>query len=208
MTASEKADRVLPAGLIALSLIPVAAGIVRVIGLVDAGPVTPANARFVASPGPIALHIAAVALFCLLGAFQFAPGFRRRHRRWHRIAGRLLIPCGLVAGLSGLWMTQFYPNAGVDGVVVYGERLLVGSAMVVFILLAIVAIGRRDFTRHGAWMIRAYALGQGAGTQVLTHLPWFILVGAPGVTSRAVMMGAGWVINAIVAEWAIRRWLI
>jgi hypothetical protein len=105
-------------------------------------------------------------------------------------------------------MTQFYPNAGVDGVVVYGERLLVGSAMVVFILLAIVAIGRRDFTRHGAWMIRAYALGQGAGTQVLTHLPWFILVGAPGVTSRAVMMGAGWVINAIVAEWAIRRWLI
>jgi hypothetical protein len=41
---------------------------------------------------------------------------------------------------------------------------------------------------------------------VLTHLPWFILAdGKPGETPRAVMMGAGWVINVIVAEWVIRR---
>ena len=47
----------------------------------------------------------------------------------------------------------------------------------------------------------------GAGTQVLTHLPWFILVGTPGESSRAVLMGAGWVINIIVAEWIIRTGL-
>jgi len=40
---------------------------------------------------------------------------------------------------------------------------------------------------------------------VLTHLPWFILVGKPGESSRAVLMGAGWVINLVVAEWAIRK---
>jgi hypothetical protein len=45
----------------------------------------------------------------------------------------------------------------------------------------------------------------GAGTQVLTHLPCFILVGKPGESSRTVLMGAGWVINVIVAEWIIRR---
>jgi hypothetical protein len=54
-------------------------------------------------------------------------------------------------------------------------------------------------------MIRAYAIGMGAGTQVLTHLPWFILVGKPGESARTALMGAGWVINVVVAEWIIRR---
>ena len=54
-------------------------------------------------------------------------------------------------------------------------------------------------------MIRGYAIGLGAGTQVLTHLPWFLLVdGRPGELPRAVMMGAGWVINLVLAEWIIR----
>ena len=38
-------------------------------------------------------------------------------------------------------------------------------------------------------MTRGYAIGLGAGTQVLTHLPWFVLVGdRPGELPRAVMM--------------------
>jgi hypothetical protein len=52
----------------------------------------------------------------------------------------------------------------------------------------------------------AYAIRLGAGTQVLTHLPWFLLVGGkPGELPRAVMMGAGWAINVVVAEWIIRN---
>jgi hypothetical protein len=55
-------------------------------------------------------------------------------------------------------------------------------------------------------MIRAYAIGIGAGTQVLTHLPWFIFTDVkPGETARGVMMGLAWVINIAVAEWIIRR---
>lgn len=45
----------------------------------------------------------------------------------------------------------------------------------------------------------------GAGTQVLTHVPYFALVGTPDEGLRAVLMGAGWVINLIVAESIIRR---
>jgi hypothetical protein len=78
--------------------------------------------------------------------------------------------------------------------------------MVVSIVLALDAARRRDFAAHGAWMTRGYAIGLGAGTQVLTHLPWFALVGGrPGELPRAVMMGAGWVINVVVAEWIVRR---
>jgi hypothetical protein len=54
-------------------------------------------------------------------------------------------------------------------------------------------------------MTRAYAIGLGAGTQVLTHLPWFIVTdAATGELAYGVMMGAGWVINVVVAEWIIR----
>ena len=196
----------IPAALITLSLVPSLAGAHRLGELATDAPVTAENARFVAMPLPVVAHIVAAVVFCLLGAFQFAPAFRRRHRAWHRAAGKGLAACGLVAALTGLWMAHFYPWPAGDGVGVYAERLVFGSAMLASIALALDAVRRRDFAAHGAWMIRAYAIGMGAGTQVLTHLPWFIFAdGKPGELGRAVMMGAGWVVNVVVAEWVIRR---
>ena len=71
--------------------------------------------------------------------------------------------------------------------------------------LSVAAIRRRDYASHGAWMIRSYALAMGAGTQVLTHLPYFLFVGEPDEAGRAMLMAAGWVINLVVAEWVIRK---
>jgi uncharacterized membrane protein len=203
---STRKDWLIPAGLVALSLVPAIAGTVRLTQLAGGAEITPENARFFAAPLPVVLHIPAVIVYSILGAFQFSPGFRRRNRRWHRAAGKILVPCGLLAALSGLWMAHFYPWPAGDGQAVYLERLVVGSAMIVSIGLALSAIRRRDFVAHGAWMTRAYAIGLGAGTQVLTHLPWFVLVGdKPTELPRAVMMGAGWAINIVVAEWIIRK---
>lgn len=195
----------IPAGLLVLSLIPAIAGTVRLVELSSNAEVTAANARFFASPLPVVLHIISVTLYSLLGAFQFAPGFRRRRRGWHRAAGWLLIPSGLVAALSGLWMSHFYPWPTGDGVILYGFRLFFGTAMFFSLLFSVFAIWRRDYANHGAWMVRAYAIGLGAGTQVLTHLPWVLYLGAPDELTRALLMGAGWAINLAVAEWIIYR---
>ncbi len=92
----------MPTALIALSVVPVVAGAIRLAGLAGGEEITPENARFVAAPLPMVLHILSASLYCVLGAFQFAPGFRRGRPGWHRGAGRLLVPCGLVAALSGL----------------------------------------------------------------------------------------------------------
>jgi len=35
--------------------------------------------------------------------------------------------------------------------------------------------------------------------------PWILIVGAPGELTRALLMGAGWAINVVVAEWIIRK---
>lgn len=196
----------IPAGLVVLALVPTLAGAVRVAELAGDPVVTPANARFVAEPLPVMLHVVGAVIYALLGAFQFAPGFRRRHRRWHRMAGGLLIPAGFLVAGTGLWMTATFPWAVGDGLAVYLERLLFGTMMLVSLILGLDAIRRRAFADHGAWMVRAYAIGMGAGTQVLTHLPWAVLMDAPpDGAPRAVMMGLGWVLNLVVAEWVIRR---
>jgi uncharacterized membrane protein len=194
----------LPAALLALSFVPVAAGAVRITQLTGGADITPDNARFFAQPMPVVLHIVSVTVYCILGPFQFVPGFRRRRPGWHRAAGRLLVPSGLGVALSGLWMTLFYPMP-YGGDLLVGFRLVFGSAMAGCIVLGVAAVRRRDITRHRAWMIRGYAIGLGAGTQFLTHVPWFLIVGTPVGLDKALLMLAGWVINVAVAEWAIRR---
>jgi uncharacterized membrane protein len=206
--ASSRTDRRVTAGLLALSAVPVLAGGFRLTELASGAEVTPANERFFAVPLPVVVHIIGASLFCLLGAFQFHRGLRRRRPRRHRISGRVLVPCGLVAALSGVWMTVYYPLPAGDGArfgILGLSRLGLGTMMAVAIVISVVAIRRRDIVRHRAWMIRAYAIGQGAGTQVFTHLPWVLVLGQPGVGTRAVLMNAAWVLNLVIAEWIIRR---
>jgi uncharacterized membrane protein len=205
MTTTTKAERLVPAALVALALVPILAGAARLAELAGGAELTPHNARFFASPLPVALHVLSASVYCVLGAFQFVPDFRRRRPGWHRVAGRLLVACGLVAGLSGLWMTLFYPRAEGDGELLDGLRLLFGSAMVLSLVLGLAAILRRDVGGHRAWTIRGYAIGLGAGTQVLVSVPWFLIIGTPGELARALLLGAGWVINLAVAERVIRR---
>ena len=97
-------------------------------------------------------------------------------------------------------------HAAGDGVAVWFERLVAGTAKFIFVVHRTTRFGAGKYAGHGDWMIRAYAPGLGAGTQVLTHLPWFMFVkGWPGEFPRAMMMSAGWAINVVVAEWIIRR---
>jgi uncharacterized membrane protein len=207
MTETNAARRewLIPTGLILLSLVPVLAGAARVTELSSGPAVTAENARFVAAPIPVVVHIVAATIYCLLGAFQFVPGLRRRRIGWHRAAGRLLVPCGLAAALAGLWMAAFYARPPGDGAALTVLRFIFGSAMIACIALGFLAVRRGDITRHRAFMMRGYAIGLGAGTQLFTHLPWVLFLGPPSVGVRTVLMGAGWVINIVVAEWFIRR---
>jgi uncharacterized membrane protein YozB (DUF420 family) len=195
--------------LLRLSFVPVIAGVVRLSGLAsgaNGGGVTPENARFMAIPAPVVLHIVCASLFCLLGAFQFDSALRQRFPRLHRIAGRVAAPCGIVAALTGLWMTAAYAiPAELQGPLLYGVRMVVGLAMTLAVIVSIRAVLQRRIARHKAWMVRAYALGQGAGTQVLILLPVTLLAGAPTFIFRDVLMASAWGLNVVFAEWVIRR---
>jgi uncharacterized membrane protein YozB (DUF420 family) len=194
-----------PAGLLLLGMLPIVAGAFRLSQLSGMSDVMPVNPRFTPMPLPVVLHIVSATVFVTLGPLQFAAGFRRCWPAWHRVAGRLLVGCGLLVGLTGLWMTLFYAPPDNSGPLLYASRLVFAAAMVVSILVGLAAILRRDIKSHRAWMSRGYAIGLGATTQMLTLMVGEMVYGPPSELTHDLLMGAGWVINLAVAEWIVRR---
>jgi hypothetical protein len=194
-----------PLGLLLLGLLPVIAGAFRLEQLSGISDAMPANARFAPMPLPVVLHIVSATAFALLGPLQFAAGFRRRWPAWHRVAGRVLVGCGLLVGLTGLWMTLFYAPPDNSGLLLFASRIVFGSAMVVSIVIGLAVILRRNVPSHRAWMARGYAIGLGAATQMLVLMVAGIVAGAPNEFTHDLLMALSWVINLAVAEWAIRR---
>ena len=207
MTNATRIDWKVPLVLLVISAIPFAAGIARLAGLAGNPEISTENGRFIAAPFPVIVHILSTSLFSILGALQLSSGLRHLSPKWHRVCGRIVVASGVLAALTGLWMTVMYPiPSELQGGLLYGVRVLVSVAMLLSIYGAVAAVMRRDVATHRAWMIRAYALGQGAGMQVVVLLPWMLLVGKPNTLIRDVLMSLAWMINLLVAEMAIQRW--
>jgi len=207
MKNATRIDWKVPLVLLFISAIPLAAGIARLMGLAGNPEITTENARFVAAPLPVIVHVLSVSLFSMLGAFQFSSGLRQRNPGWHGISGCIVVASGIFAALTGLWMTVMYPiPPELQGGLLYAVRVFVSVAMLFSISLAVAAVKAGDIATHRAWMIRAFALGQGAGMQVVVLLPWMLLIGKPNMLQRDVMMSLAWLINLLVAEMAIQRW--
>lgn len=192
-----------PAALIALAFVPLAAGGVRLAELSGGAAALPDPPHSADMPIPLVVHIVTAMLFTVVGAFQFVPGTRGPRPRWHRTTGRLAAPVGIVAALSGLWLTLGITEA--DSGLLTAFRSAAGIGMAASIVVGVVAVLGGDIRRHRAWMIRGYAIGLGAGTQVFTTAAWFLVAGEPGPTAEGLVLGAGWLINLAVAEWLIRR---
>jgi uncharacterized membrane protein len=201
MTHATRIGWKLPLTLLLLSAIPFAAGIARLSGLANDPAINTENARFVAQPLVVIVHILSACLFSLGGALQFSSGLRKASPRWHKVSGRIVLASGIFAALSGLWMTVWYPiPPALQGDLLYGVRVAVGVAMLLSIFKAVAAVRRRDIAAHRTWMVRAYALGQGAGMQVVLLLPWMLFIGKPGMLQRDVLMSLAWLINLLVAH--------
>lgn len=189
--------------LLALSAVPLVAGGVRLahthmaMGAIDAS-----TNRFYQAPWPITLHIVAAALFSVLGAYQLDPHRRAQSPVFHRWAGAVSLVAGLVVAASGAYMAVTYAiPKPLQGSLLLMARLVVSCGMLVSLLLALSAIFDRRYAAHGAWMLRAYALGLGAGTQVLIFVPVQLIQSGPvqGLP-RDILMVAAWGINLAVAE--------
>ena len=191
----------LPAGLITFGLVPILANALRRVAMAVA-PAAPSSGEGGGMSLPVILHVVGATVFVVLGALQFSAGFRRRRPSWHRIAGRVAILAALLAAGSGIWLA--FATLADYSPLLFVFRLLAAAGLALCIILGFRAIRQRRLPRHRAWMIRAFAIGLGAATQVFT-LGFGEGIFGESELSIALLNGAGWAINLAVAEWIIRR---
>jgi uncharacterized membrane protein len=192
---------VLPAGLIAFGLVPILANALRRVALA-VGAAGSSSGDGDGMSLPVILHVVGATVFVVLGAVQFSARFRRRQPSWHRIAGRVAILAALLAAASGLWLA--FATLSGSSPLLFLFRLSAAAGLAVCVIFGFRAIRQRRLPQHRAWMIRAFALGLGAATQVFTLGFGEGLFGKSEL-SVALLNGAGWAINLAVAEWLIRR---
>ena len=189
------------------SFVPTFGGLLRILELAGGPAIAPENPRAIADPSPIVLHILSSFVFCIAGALQFLPSLRRNARAMHRKVGRIVAAAGLVSAFTGLWMTTRYAlPTEIQGPMLYWARIVLSLSMIGLITWALFSIKARRYPSHGAAMLRAYAIGQGAATQAFLGIGWIIATGTEALGPlRDSMMIAAWLLNLAVAELVIRR---
>ena len=207
MTSLRRSEWALLAFILVYSFVPTVGGLIRVLELAGGPVIAPPNPRALADPLPITVHILTAFVFCLAGALQFLPSVKRHHPAVHRINGRVVAIAGCMSAATGLWMTHVYTfPAGLQGSLLYWVRMVLGSAMILLIVWAVIAIRSRDRFGHTASMLRAYAIGQGASTQTVLGIAWIVLAGSEASgTMRDVIMISAWILNLAVAQILIGR---
>lgn len=198
---------ILLAFILIYSFIPTFGGLLRVAELLGGQAILPANARALAYPLPIVVHVLSSFLFCILGAFQFLPSVRRYRLDLHRLMGRVLVVAGFVSAATGLWMTHFFMfPEDLQGALLYWVRIVLSLAMCGLIIWAVISVRSRNVRAHGSAMVRAYAIAQGASTQAFLGIGWIVAVGTePQGPLRDVIMVAAWGINLVAAEYLISK---
>ncbi|MEM7568874.1 MAG: DUF2306 domain-containing protein [Pseudomonadota bacterium] len=188
-------------GLYVYTFIPTFGGLLRVGELLGSPVLIPANPRALADPVPIALHILASLVFGVLGPLQLRSGLRQRGGQQHRQSGYVFVAAGLVAALTGLWMTHFYAfSPSLQGPLLYWVRITVSLGMLAFLLMGVFYARDGQIARHAGAMVCAYALGQGAATQTVLGLAW-TATRSSALTGfdRDVMMASSWGLNLLIA---------
>ena len=182
--------------------IPVLTALVQVFQI-PSGTYPEGSARLAVAPISWFAHVLAGVAFGIAGPLQFVRATRRRFGALHRVTGRIFVLSGAIIGLSGLsLLTQV---TSVMSPVADIARCVFGLALLIALALAMAAIKDRDFLRHRAWAIRAYAIGMGLGTVALVFFPIYIITGQPpsGLASD-ILFVASWVLTIAFAEVVIR----
>lgn len=184
----------LPIVLIALSVIPIIAGLARLAQIAGAPIELIHSARVLAAPRLVFVaHISGAIIFLTLGAFQFSSATGLANRRRHRNRGAIVAVAALVTGASAIWLTVFFPHAPHDGAVLNVIRLAAGSGISIAAILGICAARNRRIADHRKWMTRAYALGSATGIQAFVTAGWTVLVENPAGLTRAYIFAGCWI---------------
>lgn len=174
--------------------------------LLESKPPTGPADRLFQYPWWAAAHFVSAGIWTLLVPFQLFSSFRNRHRRWHRLAGRVTIVAAAVLAVSGILLAYSMPQRPVS------ERTLMTTVSLVFgffLIKAIVAVRSRNFVAHRQWMIRMTAAGLAPMSQRILFPLFALVFGIHSINEFwDLFVSAAWIagaINIFIAEWWLTR---
>ena len=195
---------VVPAALFFATLLTIVSALVQMVQI-PLGALPEDARRLSAAPVWHFMHVLGGATFGILGPIQFGRVLMRRYGLLHRVMGRVFVAAGAMMSLSSLSLLWHFPDTYSVGI--NSGRLLFGIALGVALAIAMLAIRKRDSTRHRNWMIRAYAIGMGATAVSMVFIPIYAITGEPpsmGLAFDIVFLGS-WVACIVFAEGVVRR---
>jgi hypothetical protein len=154
------------------------------------------------------LHIGCgIAAMCL-GLFQFIASLRHARPAVHRFLGLGYVMAVIVGGMSGLPLSFYLLDAVPDWMRSDVYLASAGFATLAVVwpavtTMAFVRARQRRYDSHRAWMIRSYCLTFAAVTVRLVAGP-LILISQNVIFTVSASIWS-WVLNALFAEWLIRR---
>lgn len=153
-------------------------------------------------------HIACGIVAMVIGLFQFVAALRQARPAIHRLLGIGYVAAVILGSVTGLplsfYILDALPEAMRSDVYVTVAGFATLSIAWPFVtLMAFVRARQRRYESHRVWMIRSYCLTFAAVTVRLVSIPLLLITGNVIFTVSASIWS--WVLNAIFAEWLIRR---
>lgn len=167
------------------------------------GPEFAAHERHLGQAMPVndVIHRWLGLLLLVLGALQFDSRLRARRPQLHRWIGRTYLALGLTAIVGGLAYAAVVPFSGLSEQVF----TVIVAAMLLFMLSrGWMAVRRRDFVQHRAWMIRGYALFLFVSMHRFLTVP-MMLVPLPEQTRFVISGTLAVIVMMCAAEFWLKR---
>ena len=152
------------------------------------------------------IHVFTSILVITSGLFQFSKTILNNYPKIHRVSGSIyLVTTLLISGPAALVMS-FYANGSYP-------------AQISFVILSILWLGttflayyyvrKKDYEKHGKWMVRSYALTLSAvSLRLYSYLFDVFHLRMDPVDLYILLSWLSWTLNLIVAEILIKRGLI
>jgi hypothetical protein len=142
-------------------------------------------------------------IFVLIAGFtQFNPWLLTRYPRIHRTMGWIYVVTVLLISGPAAFMMAWHANGGLPARTSFS---LLAFLWMLFTACAWYHVIKRNFSRHGAFMFRSYALTLSAITlRAYTFLSVYLPTHASPKDIYITTAWLSWVPNLLIAEWLIR----
>ena len=146
------------------------------------------------------IHVFTSILTLLAGFTQFSTGLLARHRRLHRILGRVYVFNILCINFPAGLVMAVYANGHLPSKIAF---TLLDSLWFWFTLKAVLEARRGRIQQHSDYMLRSYALTLSA----LTLRTWnIVLINTTSLSPEVIYMMNAWL--GFVPNWLCAEWLI